>query len=1000
MISKTRLGVEKRAIPSYRFHNDPLPPLQREEASRIYPYPKQDDVTDERYDRMMDVVTLDNGLVRVTILPGLGGHVLSMEDLQNGQEALHANLPLKFGLISIRGAWWAGGIEFNFPQVGHTVTTSDPVPWHTRENADGSATLFIGCVERITRMAWTVGLTLKPRDLRLHVNVYLINRTDFFNRIYFWSNTGVAAREDFRFLLPATEVFAWWAGSRGVTDYPVHKGRDHSKFVTNTKPGDIFAKDLRDNWFGCYYDKLDRGVLHHASRFDVQGRKFWTWGTADDAKVWAKLLSEKGDPYIEIQSGRFVHQGIQRLMEPQAVEEWSESWAPVWGMGNVIHSAETVAVNLEKRTGDLALKLFPMVDLKAGTVSVKQDGKALLSQKLKTTAGKVAEIGLKPKRGSPLEVRLESDERTIFEVALPIGRDVVVVNTDREAPYLTVNDENRQADEPKTPGAHLLQARAHEESNSPNAAAASYVKALALDPKCAPAMAGLAQIELKQGRPRKGDEWASKALAVDPECQEAMWWKGVAQFMGSDASREAAESAHLWALRRHARYAASALSLQGRLAMRRGDFATALECLEQSLSRNPRNCRNLALASLAARRTGNASLASEYLSRCYEANPLEPMLWSEKHFQGFSCAEGFEKAAVRAMGEDLQACLEAVSDYAGVWDWESARAGLSAMEELGISDPPGELAIDLWSAYAAWKSGDVNRAISSSAKVAAQSPIFAMPHRFEELDVLRACLGLHPESPMLHYLLGCLLASMSRWGEAAGQWREAERNCCDAELAVLLKRNLGLAKWLKEGNCDAAVELYAKAVEKSRELKADSPLAVMGWWLWIDFDNLLKAMGRQERRVAEFDAAPSGVRARPEVLARCADAMLRLGRPEKTLEVLNMCRFNPWECEVRSKHLWKEAQMLLGHRARESGDFATARGHYEAAADYPEHLNVGRSALNEDADALFWAGFCALESGAKKAAAKLLKQAAEERQPAQSGAREFKERAVELLRRL
>jgi len=377
MSGRVKVSVTPLRLPMYRFNEDPFPPLQRTGTARVYPYPMQDDVTDELTEREFTAVILDNGLLRVTVLPEFGGHIHSVRDLKNDREVFYRNEPLKFGLIALRGAWYSGGLEFNFPQVGHTVTTNDPLPWHLTENPDGSVTLSVGTIERLTRMAWTASVTLRPNDWRLHTRIWLFNRTPFWHRIYFWTNVAVPARNDFRFLLPCTQVFSWWWGARGIANFPIQDGTDLSRYTTHKRPTDLFAKDLRADWFGCYYEELDYGVLHHANRFEVHGRKLWTWGTADDGRVWTNLLCDEGKPYCEIQSGRFVHQGVHRLMPPRAVETWSEAWFPVWGLGGVLHASDKIAVNAQRSGSQLRLKFFALVPMDDATVTVRQGEKVL-----------------------------------------------------------------------------------------------------------------------------------------------------------------------------------------------------------------------------------------------------------------------------------------------------------------------------------------------------------------------------------------------------------------------------------------------------------------------------------------------------------------------------------------------------------------------------------------------------------------------------------------------
>jgi hypothetical protein len=92
--------------------------------------------------------------------------------------------------------------------------------------------------------------------------------------------------------------------------------------------------------------------------------------------------------------------------------------------------------------------------------------------------------------------------------------------------------------------------------------------------------------------------------------------------------------------------------------------------------------------------------------------------------------------------------------------------------------------------------------------------------------------------------------------------------------------------------------------------------------------------------------------------------------------------------------------MQLGHQAREAGDLARAREHYESAAAYPRHLAIGRPARTDDADALYWAGWCALQGGDRESARRLLTLAADEPQPRRASSTEFKSQAAALLESL
>jgi len=1007
MSSKVTASVEKMRLKMYRFNEDPFSPLQRTGTARVYPYPMQDDVTDELTEREFTAVILDNGLLRVTVLPEFGGHIHSVRDLKNDREVFYRNEPLKFGLIALRGAWYSGGLEFNFPQVGHTVTTNDPLPWHLTENPDGSVTLSVGTIERLTWMAWTASVTLRPNDWRLHTRIWLFNRTPFWHRIYFWTNVAVPARNDFRFLLPCTQVFSWWWGARGIANFPIQDGTDLSRYTIHKRPTDLFAKDLRADWFGCYYEELDYGVLHHANRFEVHGRKLWTWGTADDGRVWTNLLCDEGKPYCEIQSGRFVHQGVHRLMPPRAVETWSEAWFPVWGLGGVLHASDEIAVNAQRSGSQLRLKFFALVPMDDATVTVRQGEKVLERTQVNLPEGEPVALTVNLHSDAPVFIAVQDGKHTALQVKLLLeGESVKVDYRSEPAPHIGLPEHHPS--ELTTPTSWLLKAREHEERNELEAAAECYRKALSLDPQCVSAMNGLAQWHLKRGEWQQAREWAQKALSVDPQNEDALWWQAMASYWdtGREGEAPAEPISSLWALTRSNTYAAAAFAVLGELSLRRNDYRTALDCFARALERNSQDSKTLALSAFAARKLGNFELAQSLLNRCEQVNPLEPLLWSERHFlRDEGRGTGDEETILRRIFVDEQLWLDAVCDYEQIGAWGTVSVWFAVAKRFTEQNGSINPMLIYHAAYAMWRMGKLAEAMVLLQDAQKLSPVFVFPYRHEDAVALQVALTLDPQDALAHYLFGTWLASVGRWDEAMAHWRKVTngtgdggRGTGETTLQALAWRNIGLMQRVVRNDLTAAEQAYDKAIELVS--RAPSPLSPYAWRLWHERDSVLAVLGQHEKRVQLFEGAPKEVASKPQIVARWAEAYARVGNYAKTVELLSQGNFKPWEGEFALRQLWKEAQMQLGHQAMREGDFARARKHFEAAADYPQNLNVGRPHWTDDADALFWAGWCALKAGDREGAKQLLERAANENQPPNAQTAEFKAKASELLQQL
>ncbi|MFN3422429.1 MAG: tetratricopeptide repeat protein, partial [Armatimonadota bacterium] len=483
------------------------------------------------------------------------------------------------------------------------------------------------------------------------------------------------------------------------------------------------------------------------------------------------------------------------------------------------------------------------------------------------------------------------------------------------------------------------------------------------------------------------------------QSEDALWWKAVASYW--DEGRGTGEEiSSLWALTRSNVYAAAALALLGELALRQNDYHCALDLFARALERNPQDSKALALAAFAARKLGNTELAQAYLQRCERVNPLEPLLWSERHFlQGEERGTGDETAVLKRIFVDDALWLDAACDYEQIGAWGTVSVWLAIVKRYTEHNGNVNPMLLYHTAYAMWRMGKLAEAMLLVKGAQKQSPMFIFPHRHEDAKALQTALTLAPNDTLAHYLLGTWLASVGRWDEAITHWRkvtdETEGKPDSTTLLILTWRNIGLVHRLIRHDLTSAMVAYDKAIELVSQ--NSSPLLPYAWRLWLERDIVLAAAGQHDKRVSLFENAPNAVRVKSQIVARWAEAYMRVGKYAKTIKLLSQGNFKPWEGEFALRQLWKEAHMQLGHQAMAQGDFAKAREHFEAAADYPLNLNVGRPHWTDDADALFWAGWCALKIGDREGARKLLEQAATENQPPNAQTAEFKAKASELL---
>ena len=243
------LTIEQTSIviPTYqRGPDDPYPPLTfggatgrdlRPARRKAYPYPMQDDIDiatmpcDSRHEHR--AVRLSNGLLEALVLPDLNGRLYSLRNLCTGRELFYRNNVVKPALVALRGAWLSGGIEFNFPTRGHSVSTVSPVLCRVEQQA-GEVAVIVGDLARTTRQRWEVRMSLRAGRAALDITSSLLNPNHHRERLYFWENAAVPATEDLRFVCRCD----WTVGGESALPFPWRDGVDVSRHINNCRPCD------------------------------------------------------------------------------------------------------------------------------------------------------------------------------------------------------------------------------------------------------------------------------------------------------------------------------------------------------------------------------------------------------------------------------------------------------------------------------------------------------------------------------------------------------------------------------------------------------------------------------------------------------------------------------------------------------------------------------------------------------------------------------------------
>jgi tetratricopeptide (TPR) repeat protein len=322
----------------------------------VLPTPLRDGYGRQRAPRTLDALVLENDRLRATVLPGLGGRVVSLLQLSTGRELLYRNPVFQPANFALNGAWYSGGIEWNIGATGHTTLSCAPLHAARVTAPDGGEMLRLWEWERLRDLPFQVDLWLPDGSDFLYVGVRVRNPHDRPAPVYWWSN--IAVPEECRVLAPADE--AWQFGyERRLRRVPVPEwaGADRSYPLNSPHAADYFYELPEDarRWIAAL-DDSGHGLVQ-TSTAALRGRKLFVWGARPGGRRWQEWLTEPGTGgYCEIQAGLARTQLEHVRLDERSEFSWLEAYGPLAADADAVHGADWAGARAEvERRLDAAL---------------------------------------------------------------------------------------------------------------------------------------------------------------------------------------------------------------------------------------------------------------------------------------------------------------------------------------------------------------------------------------------------------------------------------------------------------------------------------------------------------------------------------------------------------------------------------------------------------------------------------------------------------------------
>jgi tetratricopeptide (TPR) repeat protein len=931
----------------------------------LYPFPTYAALSqaDRPKPKTYRTIVLENEYLRLTYIPEIGGRFFSLYDKIRKREVFYRNGVIKPSMFNPRNSWPVSGIELTGPYDAHNLTLHGEPFWSNTivRHPDGSVSLVLGESDPVYHMKVNLSATLYPGIAALQISVFCYNANDSQMPQMFWTNAGFPSTEKTRFIYPMTRTVGHTSGE--VSSWPLYNGEDLSWDRNNHHMLGVFGIDSYDNFAGSYQFDRDYGVFRYADRRVVQGMKLWTFGYGPGAESQLAYTDDTG-PYVEVQSGRHVWDGHYEWVVPHKVENWSEWWIPVAGIGGMTTMTRDVALNLTVQPDPAGQN--SQVKLALSPARSLPGAKLVVSAK----CGEILDTLIDLIPGTPIAktisgIKTNTDGLTGLTVRVTDSSGSEVMN------YLRPDDdpgrkdyspfakalENPQKTLEQMSVEELVQAAEFKlKELNPGAMQDLVEKALKLDPGYSRAHLLLGIYDYNAGNYKQAAEELAKATDRDPYLDEGWYYLAITQLAMGDS--RSAEREFYYIEPASAYFGEREFEL-GKLALLAGNLSGAAEHLDRAVTVNGYDLNARAMYALTLRIQGRKEEASKQLAELLCIDPSDRLAYAERFFlTGDSDAK---REVIRLMGEQSQEAIDVAIFYGGVQRWREA-AGILQMVEPDNQDPWGTSPLYYYTlAYYLNRSGDAAEAAAYRKKAQnAANVVDRFPYRRESEAPLAEAVAADAHEVVARFNLGCLLYFIGRENDAIAQWQSAIALDPDNFSA---RRELGLA-YAAQGRTGEAVA----QLQKVMDLRPDHVGTLN------DLSSIYARAGRFDDQIALLNKALQRSPGNDDLTMALLNAYLIRGRYQDADRIVSTHTFAPRHRSTTLRDEYRDLRYGMGAVAFNHGDYAQALSLFQSALKPPVSLNLDDFQFQAAPRAYYYIGRALEALGRKQEAADAYRQ--------------------------
>jgi len=328
-----------------------------------------------------DTWVLENGFLKVTLLPDYGGRILSIVHKPTNTDLLYQNAIgtpylMKEGIFYYDYLVIMGGIFASFPEPEHgkywnqpytikvVSESSDAITVRMSRQDDRAVATGVPSKYDVGRtdVLVDVDVTLRAGSASLDVDTKLTNtQNKAVPKFEYWTVTTLApGSTPGKTAIPlntriqaamaqvhlAVSQWSWFANAETKVSGEIFKWNNLSYFENWQDQGIAYASpNYSANWSGQTNYDNDIGIVRASDNVQTPGLKLWTFGpqglTADinDPTQWVR-------PATEMWHGVTAEFWIRGSMAANEVRQWSDSYFPTLGMQEVTAASKYGAMYL------------------------------------------------------------------------------------------------------------------------------------------------------------------------------------------------------------------------------------------------------------------------------------------------------------------------------------------------------------------------------------------------------------------------------------------------------------------------------------------------------------------------------------------------------------------------------------------------------------------------------------------------------------------------------